>query len=158
MPRGELSFFVFSGNLFALNISLSVKKTLLCIACQIILLTLVVVILKLSIGGAQGLVWALNPPGLLRMCYALFLFVGFYLLFKIRGLQSARAVRMFAWLGKHSLDIFLYHMLVQVILLKAFPFCSSWIWAVCCCLLICLGGVAIGKIVRQVITYCRQCY
>ncbi len=156
---GGSYLFLFSlGLFFKMNISLSAKKTLISILCLMMIPLAFAALLKVLSGGAQGLVWSLNPPGLLRMGYALCLFIGFYALLKIRWVQSTSIVRVFAWFGRHSLDIFLYHMIVLMVLLKLFPNFSGWLWAACCCLLMLIGGVVIGKGVRRTIVYCRQCY
>ena len=146
------------GCFFAVNVSLSEKKTLIGIAIVMMIPLMVALALKISAGGSGGLVWALNPPGLLRMGYVLSLFVGFYTLLKIRCLQSSRIVWGFAWLGRHSLDIFLYHMIVLFALLKLFPAFSGWAWAICCCLLMLVGGVTIGEGIKRIVAWCKRCY
>ena len=155
---GSYLFLFTLGCFFALNVPLSLKKTLIGIASVMVIPLMVALALKFLAGGSGGLVWALNPPGLLRMGYALSLFIGFYFLLKIRWLQSSRVVQGFAWLGRHSLDIFLYHMIVLFVLLKLLSAFSGWTWAICCCLLMLLGGVAIGTGVKRIVACCKQCY
>ena len=156
---GGSYLFLFSlGCFVALNRPLSEKKTLISLAGLMMIPLIGAVALKFFAGGSGGLVWVLNPPGLLRMGYALSLFVVFSTLLKIQWLQSSRIVKGFTWLGRHSLDIFLYHMLVLFALLKLFPDFSGWTWAICCCLLMLIGGVAIGKGVRRLVFCGKQCY
>ena len=156
---GGSYLFLFSlGCFFVMNAPLSEKTTLIGLASLMLILLMVAGALKFLAGGSGGLVWALNPPGLLRMGYALSLFVGFYLLLRIQWLQSLCVVEWVAWLGRHSFDIFLYHMIVLFALLKLFPAFSGWAWAICCCLLMLLGGVAIGTGVKRIVACCKQCY
>ena len=146
------------GCFFTLNVPFSEKKTLISIASVMMIPLTVALALKFSAGRSVGLVWALNPPGLLRMGYALSLFIGFYFLLKVRRLQSSRVVQWFAWFGRHSLDIFLYHMIVLFALLKLLPAFSGWVWAIFCCLLMLFGSVAIGTGVKRIVACCKQCY
>ncbi len=155
---GSYLFLFALGCFFALNVPVSEKKTLIGIASVMMILLTVALARKIATGGSGGLVWALNPPGLLRMGYALSLFIGFHFLLKVRWLQSSRVVKWVAWLGRHSLDIFLYHMVVLFVLLKLFPSFSGWAWAMCCCLLMLLCGVAIGTGVKRDVACCKQCY
>ena len=155
---GSYLFLFAIGSFFALNVSFSEKTTFVGIASMMMIPLAVAFVLKFTTGGSGGLAWALNPPGLMRMGYALSLFIGFYALLKIRWIQATRAVNGLAWFGRHSLDIFLYHMIVLFALLKLFPHFSGWAWAIVCCLLMLLGGVLIGKGVRILVTWCKQCY
>lgn len=155
---GSYLFLFTLGSFFALNVQLSVKKTLIGIASLMMIPLMVALALKFSMGGSCGLVWALNPPGLLRIGYALSLFVGFYALLRVRCIQSSRVVQGFAWLGRHSLDIFLYHMIVLFALLKLFSAFHGGAWAICCCLLMLLGSVAISEGVKRIVACCKKCY
>ena len=73
-----------------------------------------------------------NPPGVELIVYALlvlaFLYAAFTSLERAQNGWIKRAVDLLCFLGRNTLYVFMYHLLVRDILLKCFPVLNSNVW------------------------------
>lgn len=141
-----------------INHESSVGKVVMSLGVVLAVPITIVAMIKFLAGGARGLVWALNPPGLLYICYALALLIVLYFFLRNRRFQESCVVRAGEWLDRRSLDIFLYHMIVLIVLRKLAPGLTGWTWAICCCVLMLIGSAAMGNLVSRAQELCCRCY